>query len=256
MGKMALHARNTAVSDPDDAAEDLIYHITHDLRAPLRALTILPDWIEEDFAESGGVMPDTVVEHLDTIREQTAALEKLILDLRDYSRVGRLADPAREVNFAPIITEIMQELDGSDRISVALRLNVEAMRGPANDLKSLLKCLISNALHHHDGERANVVIESRTTDDGFKLSVIDDGPGIPHEHRERAFELMTTLYRRDDGAGSGVGLAIAKRVVRNLSGHIRIADHPDGRGTNVEISFPSACMISGGVQNQKSRLLR
>jgi signal transduction histidine kinase len=256
MEKMALHARNNAVSDPEDAAEDLIYHITHDLRAPLRALTILPDWIEEDFAEGGGTMPDIVVDHLDMIRDQTKALDKMILDLRDYSRVGRLADPPREVNFQAIISEIVQELEAADQLSLNLQLDVAAMRAPANDLKSLLKCLISNALQHHDRERANVLIRSRTTEDGLQLSVIDDGPGIPAEHRERAFELMATLYRRDEGAGSGVGLALARRVVSNLNGRIRIIDSPDGNGTHVEILFPSASIIADVVQNQKSRLLR
>ncbi len=73
----------------------------------------------------------------------------------------------------------------------------------------------------------------------MKISLADDGPGIASDQRERAFELLTTLYRRDEGAGSGVGLAVAKRVVQNLNGHIEIVDNASRRGTTILITLPA-----------------
>ncbi len=256
MRNMAQHAKRPVSSGGDDAAEDLIYHITHDLRAPIRALTILPDWIEEDLAESGLQIPASITEHLETIREQTGALDRMILDLRDYSRIGRLADPVRDVAFRSVIEDVLRDLQSDRELSLQMRLDVETIRAPANDLKTLFRTLITNCVHHHDRSMANVLVETRLAGSELLISVVDDGPGIHPDHRERAFELMTTLYRRDEGAGSGIGLAIARRVVQNLHGRIEIADAPGGRGTNVQIAIPLPRSTQQSHSNEISRFTR
>ena len=239
MGTMPLQNQFTASGEGDAASDDLIYHITHDLRAPVRALGLLPDWIEEDFIESGGALPSVVGMHLDTIREQTQLLDRLILDLRDYSRIGRLADPASDVDLHQSITKIVAELPESPKLSLKLDLQVGTIKGPSNDITMLLRALLVNSLQHHDQEQACVSVSSKLSDDTVSIEVTDDGPGIEAEQRERAFGLLTTLYRRDDGAGSGVGLALAKRVVENLNGTIRISDNPAGRGIAIQIALPA-----------------
>ena len=247
-GIMTHHVQHIAHIGDQSASDELIYHITHDLRAPLRALTLLPDWIEEDFCAGGKSMPDQIGEHLDTIREQTRNLDQMLLDLRDFSRIGRKADVPSAIDLERLIGEIIVELGPDSRCDLDLQLSVGALHAPDNELRLLMKCLLKNSIQHHDQEIAEICVESSVIGANVQIRVTDDGPGIPAEHRERAFRLMTTLYRREEGAGTGVGLAIVKRIVESLGGEIGIVDNPEGRGTRIEIGIPATRVLPAGDQ--------
>lgn len=241
---MALNAHTTAVSSSEDAAEDMIYHITHDLRAPLRAIGSLPGWIEEDLASNDVSIPTVVSEHLDTIRQQAMALDRMILDLRDFSRIGRLTDAPGIVELADVIGQIATRLPEKPVLRLKLDLDITHVIAPRNDLAMMLDALLTNALQHHDREEAHVTVSSASLGDRMLLEISDDGPGIDLQYRERAFAMMTTLYRKDDGAGSGVGLALARRVVANLNGQITLEDTSGERGIAVRIILPPGAVAS------------
>ena len=229
---------NIALQEGHDASDDLIYHITHDLRAPIRALTLLPDWIEEDFNETGTSMPTVIGTHLDTIREQTQLLDRMIVDLREFSRIGRMSDPHRRIGLEDTIGSVAASLPNMPQYSLGMQLEVPSVIGPSNDIQMLFRCLLTNCLQHHDRDVAQISVCSRSTDAGIEIDVADDGPGVEPQYREHAFAMMTTLYRRDDGAGAGIGLALARRIVENVGGTIAFVDNPTGQGACVRIALP------------------
>lgn len=244
--KMALNAHTTATNSGEDAAEDLIYHITHDLRAPVRAIRTLPDWVEEDLASNDVSIPTVVTEHLDIIRQQAKTLDQMILDLRNFSRVGRMTDAPSVVDLEAVIRQIVTKLPETPLLRLHLDLDIPHVIAPLNDLTMMLDALLTNALQHHDKDEAHVTVSSAFVGDRLLLEISDDGPGVELQNRERAFALMTTLYRRDDGAGTGIGLALARRVVANLNGTITLEDTPNDRGIAVRIVLPPGAIARGG----------
>lgn len=249
---MALQAQSTAMTSKADATEDLIYHITHDLRAPLRALKTLPGWIAEDLETTIYPIPDNVVEHLKVMHDQASLMDQMILDLRDFSRVGRMSSTPTEVELETLIRKVALDVSGAAKLALTLDLSVPHIRAPRNDLALLFEALLKNAVQHHDRKEASVTVRSASMGDCLSISVSDDGPGIKTELRETAFGLMTTLYRRDEGAGSGIGLALARRIVSNLGGEISLEDAPGERGLDVQMTLPTNRIGIGSSPDEPS----
>ena len=95
----------------------------------------------------------------------------------------------------------------------------------------MLENLIDNGLKHHDRTAGRITVAMRAIDGGVEFRVSDDGPGIPVRFRDRVFEIFKTLASRDEVEGSGIGLAIVKKMVELHGGQIRIEGAPDQRGT-------------------------
>lgn len=241
---MSMQFQPIEANSGEGASDDLVYHITHDLRAPLRAIGALPDWISEDLAKDGLTVPVAVSEHLDTIRVQAKRLDQMILDLQRFSRIGRLSDAPSIVSLETLIRQVKRKVIAAwPDLRLNLMLEVTHLRAPANEMALLFDAVLTNAVRHHDKTEAKVTIKSAVQDDWVQILISDDGPGIVPEFRERAFGLMSTLYSRDAGSGSGVGLALVRRIVANLAGHVTLEDTADGRGVTVQILLPASCAM-------------
>lgn len=107
---------------------------------------------------------------------------------------------------------------------------------PKNPFEIILRNLLSNAIKHHDKEQGHITIEHESNGDYDIISVADDGPGIPLEFHDKAMEMFQTLKSRDKVEGSGMGLAMIKRIVEHYQGTISIIS--DGkRGTKMSIHW-------------------
>jgi signal transduction histidine kinase len=112
-----------------------------------------------------------------------------------------------------------------------------ALRAPKTPLVHVVRNLVDNALKHHDRDHGVVAIEVEETREAIRVTVADDGPGIPAEFRERVFQPFTTLRPRDRVEGSGMGLAIVKKLIESHGGRIEI-EGGDGRGTRMTFWWP------------------
>lgn len=221
----------------------MIYHVTHDLRASLRALKTLPRWIADDLASHGVPLPSGVAENIDAMISQVAILDQMILDLREYSRAGRCKAPAQTVSILDLVSEILPDLPGNPAVSPEFDLEIAEILAPADQMKRLLHALLKNAVQHHDKPSVTISIRTVLDEDRLLLSVCDDGPGIAAEMREQAFAPMATLYRREEGAGTGLGLSIARRVVTRLGGQVSLSSREGARGLVVTINLPASCAV-------------
>ncbi|MCA1337140.1 sensor histidine kinase [Pseudooceanicola marinus] len=220
-------ARNDpADRDPAAGMEEFIYIITHDLRASFRAFHTIPEWIREDMGPLPPEREAIVAEHLDLLTTQAARADRMLLDLRDFSRIGRLADPIGAHPLEEVLDRASQISPFPDRASLQVTGSA-TLTGPGNELAMLFAALLSNAVKHHD--RDQVRIRLSLADDGplLRLTLDDDGPGIPTRFREAVFAPLRTLRPRDQCEGSGMGLAIARKIVTRLGGEIHIAPPED-----------------------------
>lgn len=230
MPSNALAKGQQATAEPD--AEDfdkILYHITHDVRAALRAMMSLPEWIREDLEAASAKVPNSVFDDLALLQAQTARADRFLVDLRSFGRAARPGLPHQICDVAALILTAASALEVPPRFAILTQLDVPQLTGPAEDLEQLFSVLISNAVKHHHSDCGEIRIATRAEPRGTRLTVSDNGPGIPSEYRESVFDLMTTLKSRDECEGSGVGLAIARKIVQARGGEIEIID-PEGQG--------------------------
>lgn len=232
-------AAPTAKPDAEAEFDEIIYHITHDVRASLRAMRLLPAWLREDLEQLGLSIEGSVAETLDMMEAQAARADRLLVDLRTYSRIGRLADDPVSVPLDDVVSEALAREPVPGAFRLAVLIDVPRLRASRNELVELFAALISNAVKHHEGGAGAIEVSVLRVQDGVAIAVQDDGPGIPEAFRDRVFSMMTTLRSRDECEGSGLGLAIVRKIVERLGGTVRILDGAGGRGTRIEAHLPA-----------------
>ncbi|NDV01026.1 sensor histidine kinase [Pseudoroseicyclus tamaricis] len=215
----------------DDEMQAIIYRISHDLRAPARALHDLPSWVEEDLDAAGVALPGQVSRYLELMRRQAGRMHNFIADLLTHSRVGRMQE-AVEIDLASAVADALRRegVPQSFQIEVKVAPGARPVLGPM-DLDRLLSALISNAVRHHRGGGSGQIgIEVVPEEEGVRIVVTDDGPGIAPEDRERAFAFLTTLRSRDEVEGSGMGIPIAARICEAYGGTLELESLPEREG--------------------------
>ena len=215
--------------------EQFTYVASHDLRSPLRGIADLVEWIGADL----GAEPNPeVVRNLGRVAERIGRLERIIDDLLSYARAGRTAAEFETIELAPLARGIVELHPVPAGLRVEFDLAAPAFQGARIPIEIALRNLVSNAIKHHDRDQGRVVVSARADGNFVILAVTDDGPGIPPASRERVFRLFQTLgapQRR----GSGIGLALARRVVEVHGGRIEVESPvADGRGCMFKIWWP------------------
>ncbi len=216
--------------------EEFAYVASHDLRAPMRAIDNLTQWIVEDSAE---LLPAASRTHLDKLQQRVRRMERLLDDIQAFSRAGRLSHPPEKVDLKALVSEVIQTLSPPDGFEVRIEGSLPTIVAPRTQLEQVFTNLVGNAIKHHDRDDGHVVVSGRETAMFVEFTVEDDGPGIPVELRERAFQMFETLKPRDQVEGSGIGLAVVKKLVRSVGGRIWMAPAAE-RGATFHFTWPKS----------------
>ncbi len=214
------------------AMEEFAYVASHDLRAPLRAIQQLAEWLAEDLGE--GVGEETRA-HLELLQRRVTRMDDLMVGLLDYARVGRNSVAAEEVDVAALVDGVV-ELLGNDAFTFEIGPlpRMKTARGP---LERVFLNLVTNAVKHHHVGGGRIAIGAEVGSAEVAFFVEDDGPGIPASERERVFKMFEKLERRDTVEGSGMGLALVKRIVEEAGGTIAVAEREQG-GARFTFTWP------------------
>ncbi|QDV04566.1 Phytochrome-like protein cph1 [Planctomycetes bacterium Poly30] len=210
------------------------YSASHDLRAPLRSIALLAEWIQEDAASS---LPSESVEHLQLMVGRVQRLDKLLDGLLAYARIGRAEDLKQRFSVRGAIDDAVEAWGGLSAVRVSVVGEDVELEAPRVAFHKVVQNLVSNAVAHHDREVAHVTIEIQVDDDHLELRVGDDGPGIPALLHERVFQIFQTGKPRDVQEGSGIGLAIVQKMVYQAGGSIELDPAP-GRGALFLVRWP------------------
>ena len=217
--------------------EEFAYVASHDLKAPLRAISHLAQWISEDIEATAG--PETL-ENLTLLRARVTRLQLLLDGLLAYSRVGRSHVEVEPVEVAELVDDIVALLAPPPGFVITCAGEMPVLRTHRTPLRVVLENLISNALKHHDRSEGRITVAMRMTDGLAEFRVSDDGPGIPERFHDRIFVIFQTLASRDDVETSGIGLAIVKKKVQGHGGQIRLESAPPARGTSFVFTWKEA----------------
>ncbi|MFZ6875694.1 sensor histidine kinase [Undibacterium sp. Di27W] len=216
--------------------KDFAYVASHDLKAPLRGVSQLATWITEDLA---GQIKEETREHLHLLRVRITRMEKLLEDLLLYFRADQLGGNIVTVDFAELVRDVFDLCCSDASFDLELQGNFPKAATHRVALELVLRNLISNAIKHHDKRSGHIIVRSISSSDEehYIFEVADDGAGIPPEHRERVFAMFQTLRPRDEVEGSGMGLAVIRKTIESLGGHISLAAN-EPRGAVFRFSWP------------------
>ena len=199
--------------------DQFAYAATHDLKAPLRAIDHLAQWIAED---AGDVLPEQSRDDLSQLQQRVGRMERLLDSLLAYSRIGRSESEIGVIDVGRLIQDILVLFEIPDAFTVSINVDLPTFQAPRVPVELVLRNLIGNALKHHDRVDGKLEISSRDLGDQIELIVADDGPGIAQEYHAQIFRMFQTLKPRDELEGCGMGLALVKKTVEHHGGTIRV----------------------------------
>lgn len=227
--------------------EQFAYVASHDLKAPLRAIEILVEWLREDLASYTG---GEVQQNLTLLTQRTARLHRLLDDLLAYSRAGRKPGEVADVNSKLLVEDLFVLLSPPATMQLRADDSLPVLIAHHAPLEQVLRNLINNAIKHHPTRQGSVTVYAQDKEDEFLFAVEDDGAGIPVEFTEKVFQMFQTLKPRDEIEGSGMGLAIVKRIVEWQGGRIWFHGGPGGAGTVFKFTWKKVpregANVSGG----------
>ena len=215
--------------------DQFAYVASHDLKAPLRGIDNLAMWVEED---AGDALPESARGHLKMLRGRVSRLESLLMGILSYSRAGRVAEEMVEINTQVVVRNIA-DMWVSSKFSVTIG-DLPVIRAPKTAFEQIIGNLLSNAAKHHDRQTGKISVMAVSEGKGWIFEIADDGPGIPAEYAQKVFEMFHTLKPRDVVEGSGMGMAIAKKLVTSIGGRIWVKEGMAERGTTICLWWPKA----------------
>ncbi|WP_188312103.1 sensor histidine kinase [Salinarimonas soli] len=219
------------------------YTISHDLRAPLRAMHGYADALIEDY---GPLLPEDGRRFIRRIAAASERMEDLIQDILSYSRLAREEVSLRPVSLERIVDGVLTrsaERMGETGAEIVLERPLPAVLGHAPILSQAVENLVLNAVKFvGPGTRAQVRIRAEPRDGWVRLSVEDNGIGIAVEHHERIFRPFERLHGAEAYPGTGIGLAIVRRSVERMGGRCGVASVP-GSGSTFWIELG---VVAGG----------
>ena len=199
----------------NEGLQEYAHIVSHDLKSPLRSISALVSWLEEDFGDKLG---PAGLSQLNLMQDKIASMDQLITGILRYSSIG--SEKAR-FEICPTL-ELIQQLKATiywpEQIALRFNGTMPSIKADKTQLQQLFQNLLSNAISHMDKPKGQIEIGYNDLGDLHEFSVKDNGIGIPKAYQEKIFEIFETL---ESGKGSsGIGLSIVKKIVQLHGGTI------------------------------------
>ncbi len=230
-------ARTSELEAANQELESFSYSVSHDLRAPLRAIDGYSSILTREYLSG---LPPGAQEYLEKIRLNARHMGDLIDDILSYSRTGRVVLTKERVSPQAMVSETMESLKGEykDRqVEFTLRELPDCVADPSM-LRRVFYNLLSNALKFtRIRKKAEITVGSQTLDGQVVYFVQDNGVGFDPQYADRIFGVFQRLHKQGEYEGTGVGLAIVKRVIERHGGKIW-AESESGKGSTFFFTLP------------------
>ncbi|MFZ3206872.1 MAG: ATP-binding protein [Pseudomonas sp.] len=217
--------------------QEFAFVASHDLQEPLRKIQAFA----ERLAARSAALDESGRDYLQRMTSAAARMQALIIDLLDYSRVNSRGQPFRRVQLAEVLSEVLEDMESTlERTQAQVDYaQLPTIMGDATQLRQVLQNLISNAVKFQaPGVRPVIRIYTEHEDVAtWNLCVADNGIGFDEKYLDRIFNPFQRLHSHQAYAGTGIGLAVVKKIVERHGAHISAISSP-GKGSVFCITFP------------------
>ncbi|HAV76468.1 MAG TPA: hypothetical protein DCX53_03845 [Anaerolineae bacterium] len=231
---LQIYAEKLEQSNRD--LQEFAYVASHDLQEPLRKVLAFGDRLANKYAD---VLDDTGKDYLLRMQNASQRMQVLIGDLLSLSRVSTRAQPFTKVDLNVIIREVLSNLENiMERTGARVEIsNLPTIQADSTQMHQLLQNLIGNALKFQkNGNPPRIKVSAEIEKDFCRISVADNGIGFDIQYLDRIFKPFQRLHNRDEFEGSGMGLAICRRIVERHEGNITATSRP-GEGTTFLVTL-------------------
>jgi two-component system, LuxR family, sensor kinase FixL len=222
------------VAEINEELSHFAYVVSHDLKAPLRGIKLVTEWLCEDY---GDKLDAEAKEQMALLQSRVNRMHNLIDGVLQYSRIGRIKEAWVAVNLSELLPIILDTLTPPAHIHVTVQPDLPTLTGEKTRITQVFQNLLSNAIKFIDKPQGEIQVGCVAEGDFWKFSVADNGPGIEARHFERIFRIFQTLASKDEYESTGVGLALAKKIVELYGGRVWVESEV-GRGSTFFFTFP------------------
>ena len=233
-GIIEQHARQLEALNKE--LESFSYSVSHDLRAPLRAINGYIKILEDEFGANLNAEGKRL---LDTVQRNALKMNSLISDLLNFSKLGKLPVNKSTIDMQALTSEVLAEFKNSITAHTEIRLGtLHPLRGDYTLIRQVMHNLIANALKYSSKREKPVVeIFSEVKDHAVTFTVRDNGAGFDMKYAEKLFGVFQRLHKTSEFEGTGVGLAIVQRIINKHGGTVSAVAEPD-KGATFSFSIP------------------
>jgi len=217
--KIELEKTSEKLAHSNEELNSFAYAASHDLKAPLRSIKQLASWIKEDVPNPS----EETAENFALLEDRVSRMEHLLDSLLEYSRLEHGAKNEPEpVNTLDITKALFSFLSPPKGFNLVIDGDMPTFNAVKTPFEQVLRNLIGNAIKHRSSDSGSVVIWCKAEPTHFRFFVGDDGVAIPSEFQDKIFDMFETLKPKDQVEGSGMGLAMAKKIIQQHDGVIGV----------------------------------
>jgi two-component system CheB/CheR fusion protein len=234
-----VHERTAELESALEHLDAFSYTVSHDLRAPLRAMSSYGKLLVDDYA--GKVLDPTAQDYARRMTEAARRMDALVQGLLEYSRLTRAELRPERVDLESLLSKVLEEMAGEireRRAEVKVDGPLPAVLGHWAILGQVVTNLVSNAVKFvAAGVGPRALVRSEVLGARVRLWVEDNGIGIAREHHERIFGVFERLHKQEEFPGTGIGLAIVRKAIDRMGGRAGVESEP-GKGSRFWIELP------------------
>ena len=226
--------RTAQLKFSNEELKDFAQIVSHDLKAPLRAISQLSHWISEDYSDK---IDSEGKEHLAMLVSRAKRMDDLIEGILQYSKASKAKEKESIINLNELVQDVIISLAPPKNITITIENKLPKILGDATRFSQLFQNLINNAIKFIDKPIGIINIGCEIENELWKFHVSDNGPGIEEKYYDRIFQIFQRLESRDNQEGTGVGLSLVKKILQIYGGKIWIKSTV-GEGTTFYFTLP------------------
>lgn len=191
------------------------YVVSHDLKAPLRGISTLASFIEEDLrSEMSPSIKNDIITNLDLLKGRIFRMNNLISGILAYAQIGKTQELGGIIDLNELLPQIIQFIAPPKTIRIELSTSLPSLMASRIAIQQVFQNLISNAIKYNDKSLGLITINYQDLGDFHQFEIKDNGPGIPAKYHQKIFQIFQTLQARDEVEATGIGLSIVEKIVK------------------------------------------
>ncbi|MBA7632849.1 Adaptive-response sensory-kinase SasA [subsurface metagenome] len=227
------------VENVNHKLNDFAYIVSHELKAPLRGIRTLVEWIATDYADK---LDEKGKEQINLLSDQVVRMHNLIDGILHYSRVEHIREEQTRVDLNKVVQDVIEMLKPPENVVIEVENELPTVLCEQTHIMQVFQNLLSNAVKYMDKPRGQIKVGCVEEDRFLKFSVADNGPGIEEKDFKKIFQIFRTLPAHDKSEGTGIGLSLVKKIVETYGGRVWVESEP-ASGSTFFFTFPGSLSV-------------